>query len=132
MHVIMGGYHPTFLPEEALRFADTVVIGEAEGIWGKVMEDGLAGRFARLYQCAKPVVLDGIPFDRSIFKKKKYADIYPVQYGRGCRYSCDFCSINAFYGNSLRQRPIPEVIAEIEKIGAFILISHILAGMSKK
>ena len=31
--VVMGGYHPTMLPDEALQHADAVVIGDAEGAW---------------------------------------------------------------------------------------------------
>ena len=37
--VVMGGYHPSFLPEEALTYADAVVIGDAEGIWGELVRD---------------------------------------------------------------------------------------------
>ena len=42
--VIMGGYHPTFLPLEALSFADAVVVGDAEGVWEQVVEDTKNGR----------------------------------------------------------------------------------------
>jgi radical SAM superfamily enzyme YgiQ (UPF0313 family) len=52
-----------------------------------------------------------------VFKGKKYAPVTLVQYGRGCRFNCDFCSIHAFYGNSLRQRSVREVCAEIEQAG---------------
>jgi len=31
--VVMGGVHPTVLSDEALRYADSVVIGETEGVW---------------------------------------------------------------------------------------------------
>ncbi|KDR96621.1 Radical SAM superfamily enzyme YgiQ, UPF0313 family [Peptoclostridium litorale DSM 5388] len=115
--VIMGGFHPSFLPHEVLKFADSVVIGDAEGIWEKIIEDAASKKLSKVYRQDKPHSLNGIVYDRSIFKGKKYAPIYPVQFGRGCKYSCDFCSINAFYGNSLRQRPVDEVIAEIEYLG---------------
>ncbi len=38
--VVMGGYHPTFLPNEALLHADAIVTGDAEGRLGAA-----AGRF---------------------------------------------------------------------------------------
>ena len=42
--------------------------------------------------------------DRSIYAGKRYAPVSLVQYGRGCRFACDFCSIHAFYGTDRDQR----------------------------
>src|SRR5262249_17886360 len=47
--VILGGVHVSSLPDEALQHADSVVVGEAEGIWPKVMEDFEQGRLERVY-----------------------------------------------------------------------------------
>lgn len=115
--VIMGGYHPTFLPDEALEHADSVVIGEAEGIWDTVIRDLLGGSFERIYRNRYSISLHDLNFKRSLFKDKHYAPLYPIQYSRGCRFSCDFCSISAFYGRELRQRPVRDVAEEIEKLG---------------
>ncbi len=121
--VVMGGYHPTFLPDEALQFSDAVVIGDAEAVWPKVLEDAESGVLAPIYQGEEFPCLDGIKFDRSIFAGKKYAPVTLVQYGRGCKYSCDFCSIRAFYGSNLRQRPISQVIDEIKThAGKFLFL----------
>ncbi len=114
--VVMGGYHPTFLPEEARRYADSVVIGDAEGVWERVVEDARGGRLQRFYRQTRDVPLQGLTVDRNIYHGKKYAPIGLVQYGRGCRFACDFCSIHAFYGSSVRQRPVSEVVAEIERL----------------
>ena len=114
--VVMGGYHPTFLPDESLQFADAVVVGDAEGIWPQVVEDARSGKLRRLYQQNEFPSLSGSDPDRSIFKGKRYAPLTLVQYGRGCKYNCNFCSIRAFYGNSLRQRPVSEVVAEIRRL----------------
>ena len=51
------------------------------------------------------------------FEGKRYAPVTLLQYGRGCRYNCDFCSIRAFYGGNLRQRPIDELVEEIKGVG---------------
>jgi radical SAM superfamily enzyme YgiQ (UPF0313 family) len=115
--VVMGGYHPTFLPEEALRFADAVVEGDAEGLWEQVVEDARQGRLRPRYRRAEFAPLQGSRPDRSVFRGKRYAPVALVQYGRGCRYNCDFCSIRAFYGSSLRQRPVAEVVEEIARVG---------------
>jgi radical SAM superfamily enzyme YgiQ (UPF0313 family) len=114
--VVMGGYHPTLLPEEALQFADAVVIGDAEGIWPRVVQDAQTGRLQSLYWQQALPPLDGLKLERSIFQGKRYAPISLVQFGRGCRYACDFCSIHAFYGSHVRQRPVNEVAAEIESL----------------
>jgi len=111
--VVMGGYHPTFLPEEALRHADAVVVGDAEGVW----EEVLAGRRG-IVRGNNERPLDDYRIDRSIYASKKYAPVELVQYGRGCRFACDFCSIHSFYGASLRVRPLDGLLAEIETLPA--------------
>ena len=116
--VVMGGYHPTFLPDECLAFADAVVSGDAEGLWPTVVADAKRGRLRRIYQQDdQPSLSLHPPPDRSIFAGKRYAPVTLVQYGRGCRFNCDFCSIHAFYGNRLRQRNVRDVCDEIEKAG---------------
>ena len=113
--VVMGGYHPTFLPDEALQYADAVVVGDAEGIWPHLVEDARTEQLQRLYRQTDFPPLAGSRPDRSIFKGKRYAACTLVQYGRGCKYNCNFCSIRAFYGAVLRQRPVGEVIDEIKR-----------------
>jgi radical SAM superfamily enzyme YgiQ (UPF0313 family) len=115
--VVMGGYHPSFLPDEALAFADAVVQGDAEGVWGQVVADAKAGCLRRFYRSEGFPSLRGLRFDRSVFAGKRYAPVALVQVGRGCRYNCDFCSIRAFYGSELRQRPVDEVVEEVERLG---------------
>jgi radical SAM superfamily enzyme YgiQ (UPF0313 family) len=115
--VVAGGYHPTFVPEEALEHVDAVVSGDAEGLWPRVVEDARHGRLARRYGPSPPPPLAGVRFDRRVFAGKRYRPVLPVQYGRGCKFNCDFCSIRAFYGRSLRQRPVAEVAEEIRAAG---------------
>ena len=112
--VVMGGYHPTFVPEESLLYADSIVSGDAEELWPKLLNDFKKGKLQKVYRSNNLSSLEGIKPDRSIFKGKRYAPIHLVQYGRGCRFNCDFCSIKAFYGPYLGQRPIKDVVKEIE------------------
>jgi radical SAM superfamily enzyme YgiQ (UPF0313 family) len=116
--VVMGGYHPTFLPDEALEHADAVVVGDAEGAWETLLEDFSAGQLKPRYQGNNRRALDDYRLDRSIYRGKRYAPVELVQYGRGCRFACDFCSIHAFYGSELRVRPVAGLIAEIESLPA--------------
>ena len=115
--VVMGGYHPTFLPDEALEHADAVVRGDAENIWGRVVKDARNGSLQRIYENAEFPSLDRCMPDRTIFAGKKYAPMGLVQFSRGCRFNCSFCSIRAFYGNSLRQRPVEDVVEDIRRSG---------------
>lgn len=113
--VVLGGYHATFRPSEALQYAGTVVIGDAEDVWPQVVADARLGRLKRVYRGAYPDLAQR-RVDRRIFRGKRYRPVALVQFGRGCRYSCDFCSIHAFYGTNLRWRPVADVIAEFETI----------------
>ena len=111
--VVLGGYHPTFLPEEGLLHADAIVSGDAEECWPKLLCDFRDGKMQKIYKSLNATCLKGIMPDRSIFAGKKYAPIHLIQFGRGCKYNCDFCSIKTFYGDYLAQRPIEDIVQEI-------------------
>jgi radical SAM superfamily enzyme YgiQ (UPF0313 family) len=102
------------MPEEAAHFADAVVVGDAEDTWPRIVADARAGRLQRFYHSEFPPV-DGLRPDYSIYDGKGYVPFRLIQFSRGCRFNCSFCSIRAFYGSSRRQRPIPEMVAEIER-----------------
>ncbi len=112
LKVVAGGYHPTFLPQEALAHFDAVVCGDAETLWPQVVRDAAAGRLEPVYRQPAGGEMRGLRYDRELFVGKRYGRVTPVQFSRGCRFACDFCSIHAFYGRSLSHRPIDEVVAE--------------------
>lgn len=116
--VVMGGFHPTFMPEEAGLFADAVVMGDAENVWAGLLDDFSRGRLKKRYRSDEFPSLAGLVPDHRIFEGKRYLPVTLVQYGRGCKFNCSFCSIHAFYGRSLRQRPVREVVAELERLEA--------------
>ncbi len=110
--VIMGGFHASFLPEEALEHADAVVIGEAEDVFSKIIEDLKHGSLKRIYKSTKLHSLKGLPLPRYDLIEKDFILNHPVQATRGCPFSCTFCSIISLYPG-LRVRPIDEVIRDI-------------------
>jgi len=121
--VVMGGIHPTVLPEEALQHADAVVIGEAEEVWPKLLSDAASGVMQKLYRGNKIAYLNGRPSPRrGLYPKPTHRGYTPIAFGietaRGCPYDCEFCSIGSVMGRQYRSRPIPEVIAEIESINS--------------
>jgi len=115
--VIFGGIHATVLPEETAQHADAVVIGEAEGLWEKLIEDFKKGgkqaldKFYKSSQRPDPVKIP-IP-RRELIKDKGYLLSRFLQLTRGCPFDCSFCSVSKFFGKKYRFRPIKKVIEEI-------------------
>jgi len=116
--VVLGGIHPTLVPDEAAAHADAVVAGEAETLWPTVVDDARTGRLRRLYRLASPPALAGARFDRRVFRGKRFAPVAQVQFGRGCRFACDFCSVRALHGPSVRHRPVEDVADEVAGLEA--------------
>jgi len=119
--VVMGGIHPTVLPDEALEHADAVVAGEAEYVWPRLISDADSGNMQRLYRAGKMTDLQGLPKPRrDLFPGTKGKGHIPIPIGvetaRGCPNDCEFCSIGQTLGHQYRVRPVQEVIAEIESI----------------
>lgn len=111
---MLGGVHPSTLPEEAIQYADSVVVGDAESAWPEVVADHEAGRLRTIYR-GEYLPLAGLPHPRR--------DLYPTRYfaevlitSKGCTNRCDFCSIWKFNGQRYRQRPIDEVVDELSLI----------------
>jgi radical SAM superfamily enzyme YgiQ (UPF0313 family) len=115
--VVLGGIHPSMVPEEAMEHADSVVVGEAEEVWPKVLADADAGRLEPLYR--QETVID---FQRPILPRrdlidpKRYWCANVVQTSRGCPHGCNFCSVTAFNGRRIRMRDVDSVLAEVESL----------------
>lgn len=113
--VVLGGIHATVLPEEAAKHADSVVVGEAEGVWRRLLDDVKADRLQPLYKSEILCDLAGLPFARrDLVSKSRYVTTNVVQTTRGCPNRCSFCSVGLVSGNAYRYRPVREVVAEIE------------------
>ncbi len=115
--VVLGGAHVTLMPEEALAHADAVVVGEAEEVWPRLLQNLQAGRLQQRY--ARPGLhsLCRLPKPRMDLLRTRYKylgiSMGQVKISRGCPYSCVTCCVPTLYGNRYRQRPLEEVISEI-------------------
>jgi len=116
--VVMGGFHPTLLPEECLEHCDAIVEGEAEYVWPELLDDFRAGRLKRRYKADKYHDLVNLPLPRwDLLNPKNYFVPYlPLQTTRGCPFKCSFCEVPVFYGGTYRHRPVGEVIEDIKRL----------------
>ncbi|MDX9787716.1 MAG: radical SAM protein [Desulfobacterales bacterium] len=115
--VVIGGIHASNMPEEAALHADAVVIGEADHLWGKILQDAEKGRLQPFYRQTAYTLLSKIaPANRTIYPKKGYFFENMIQTTRGCPYRCEFCSVTAFFGGTYRTRPIEGVLKEVESL----------------
>ena len=111
--VVLGGYHATLNPEEAQQHADSVVVGNGEGVWPGLLHDFQSGALQRRYS-GEPVYSDHPP-DRSVFAGKRYSTLGVVETGRGCVFRCEFCAIASFYGGKYHRRPVEHVVRDIRE-----------------
>ena len=114
--VVLGGFHATAVPEEAAQHADVVVIGQAEALWPRLLEDARTGRLQRVYRQELRPSLQGLRYPRKIFEGKRYLPINMVEFGRGCPYTCGFCSVSEYFGRRKDCRPVSEVVDEIRAL----------------
>lgn len=119
---VIGGIHVSVLPEEALNYADAVVIGDAESVWEELLDDFSRKNLKRIYN--KPLEnLINLPRpNHSVFDKRYWFS--SIQTSRGCPMNCSFCSVQAIYHGKYMVRPVNEILDEIEtvpnKVIAFI------------
>ncbi len=112
--VILGGPHPSALPQEAIKHCDAVVIGEAEGAWQRLIDDFEKGDLKQFYSNEHLPSLENLPEPRrDLYKKGAYYLENTIQISRGCPFGCSFCSVSNFFGNTYRHRPIRDVVQEI-------------------
>ena len=121
--VVLGGIHPTAVPEEAKAHADCVVVGEADVVWPRVVDDFRRGALEPIYRPELPDLRHMPMARRDLFRSRKYIPFQVVQSMRGCPYPCEFCSVSTASGKTLRFRPTEHVIAELETLGKLVLFA---------
>ena len=115
--VVLGGIHPKVAQHEALQHANSIVLGEAEGKWMRLLADFKNGSLRTVYRSDTfpDLALSPSP-RREYFQADRYVTVNLVQTSRGCPYTCHFCSVSSHYGRGVRTRPVDNVIAEIKTL----------------
>lgn len=136
--VIMGGIHATSYPEEVAGYVDCVVTREAITLWEKILTDFEKGNLQKRYdgELTPMGLYHNLRPDRGYLKNKykyRYSGIITTA---GCPFSCEFCSVPQFQGKKYRERPIEDVLDELESIKGqyrgLILTDENFYGHSKK
>jgi radical SAM superfamily enzyme YgiQ (UPF0313 family) len=118
-YVVLGGAHPTLLPQEAALHADTVIVGPAEQAWPAFLRDFRLGRAKKIYMHDNNIPLSHprpVP-RRDLIRRKLYLDIPTVIARPGCSNHCEFCTIPSLGQEALGNRSVEEVVAEIAMLG---------------
>lgn len=119
--VIMGGMHASSLPDEALGHCDAVVVGEAEGLWPKVLADFERGELQRVYRHENgwPSLGNQPLSNWRLYDSKNYLPVHFVETTRGCPLDCEFCSVTNAFGGKFRNRPQDDVVTELRNLRPF-------------
>ncbi len=112
--VVMGGAHVMFMPEEALKFCDSVVIGDAEPIWHQILADFENNCLKRIYIGEQTADYHQASHQGLLALEPKLISQY-IETGRGCKFHCDFCAVPAICGKQ-RQKPIAEVVELLQRV----------------
>ncbi len=122
VRVVLGGVHPTLIPTEAASHADAIVKGDVEPVWRKVLDDARKESLQPTYEAPFGLPQANCFPNRKVFSGKKYLPVSLVQFGRGCRFNCTFCSVSQFFNSSHKCRRFEDVIYEIERDRLKIII----------
>ena len=113
--VVTGGIAASLVPPElTLAHSDSLVIGEAENTWPEVLRDARAGKLKSVYRMGTPPDVAHLPVPRyDLLTGKKFGRWSPVQATRGCPFTCNFCSVTAFFHQGYRKRPVAQVLRDV-------------------
>jgi len=132
--VIMGGAHPSFLPEESMKHSDYVVRGEGDVTLPELIDHiekgapniasikGLSYRNSHgtvINNPPRPFIedLDTLPLpDFKLVEKWKPSHIYPISTSRGCPFNCSFCSVIQMFGRKYRFKAVEILLREFKQI----------------
>jgi radical SAM superfamily enzyme YgiQ (UPF0313 family) len=118
--VVLGGYHPTFMQEEAGKHADAVVKGFAETAWPELLRDFARGAMKPLYESAWEAVFASgalVP-RRDLLRRRAYSTANTLETSRGCANQCSFCIVPPMHRKHYVPRQMERIRADIDSMSA--------------
>lgn len=129
--VVLGGVHASLMPEDALKNADAVVVGEAEDTWPLLIEDFRKGQMKRIYVCKKPP--ENIPLPKwDLFNSSVYLPLNSLQVSRGCPIDCEMCSVPQAFGTDFRMDNVNKLLNDVQQMGQYIFIINDNLHLAKR
>ncbi len=110
--VVAGGRYPSTFPGEVIPHMDVTVVGEAERVWPRVVEDLVRGKPQKIYEASFGAPLLNIPTPRYDLIESEFTVPIVTEATRGCKYRCSFCQLTV-QNAPFRTRPIPDVIRDL-------------------
>ncbi|MBC8060250.1 MAG: radical SAM protein [Clostridiaceae bacterium] len=121
--VILGGVHPSLMPEEAMEHADSVIVGLGEDNFPKALRDFNENKMQRIYYQDKCTHIENRPMPRKdLLNKKKYITLNTVEAIRGCHHTCTFCAYPVAFGTKVYKRTVEDIIEEIKTLKGKLVI----------
>ncbi len=131
--VLLGGIHPTSMPQEALAHADVLFLGPADESFPRFLTDFKNGTYQAIYR-AQTRCLECIPpVRRDLIRRHNYLVPNSLVVSRGCPHRCSFCYKENFYagGRSFYTQPVEKALEEIQALPGrhlYFLDDHLLGN----
>jgi radical SAM superfamily enzyme YgiQ (UPF0313 family) len=127
--VVLGGLAVALHEEEAQQHADAIVVGEAEGLFDKVVRDVEAGRLQPIYRHERRPDIRTVPDPRRelhdkqrFYTHKGWELVDLVETSRGCRFHCAPCCTPFLGGRTHRIRPLDRVLADMQRCSPLLFL----------
>jgi len=113
--VVLGGPYVTAFPEKCRKHASSIVVGEAEKLWPRLVRDFKKGQLQCRYQDKDDPFpsLEILPIPRYDLIVDEFILSQSLIATRGCPHSCDFCFMKKVT-KGFRTRPIKDVIRDLQ------------------
>lgn len=121
--VLLGGTHPSLLPEEAKAHADSVFVGMADDTFPEALLDFKNNTLKEYYKQNKSITISKRPHPRrDLLNKKKYITVNSIEAIRGCNLNCTFCAYPTAFGKQVYTRPIEDIVTEINTLKGKLVV----------
>ena len=113
---IVGGPYASSEPDEVLKLADHVVVGEPDEVFHNIAKDLEDGTAKRLYRIEEKPDVTRTPVARFELLKTDFYASMSIQFSRGCPFQCEFCDIIVLYGRKPRTKRPQQILAELDTL----------------